>query len=432
MSALLRRPGILAPARRAFSTSTPRLAGLQWEGNHHEVLGDNVPRYPYGPPSVYKQSRKGLYGGQRIRFGNKVSRKENKSRRSWRPNILSKRLFSKSLNRHVQLKVSSRVLRTIDKLGGLDEYLLGEKEARIKELGESGWWLRWAIMQTPAVKKRFAAEREALGLPASEEEFSVMEEDAEAVREASTPDAEIAELTIDENADPEAEPAPLVSEVLAEDDVFQVEQSKDLPPLRFRVGHRQYIMLTDQGWRSLVPSTLNSEKRPTKANLRAAERWRDQMMEGGFDEVRARLEKVLMEEEIEAGLARRDAVRAERAARAEKAAAAGETPPRIRSRRRKQSPEVGDEGAVQPGQQVTEKPFISQMQQFRVTREMAAASPLLEKLYKQEVNKQMKEMINEKSQLQVRLKGAHEFEAAQKIQATQGIEATQQKKVEQL
>lgn len=60
--------------------------------------------------------------------------------------------------------MQARVLRTIDKVGGLDEYLLGGKAARIKELGMGGWKLRWRIMGTERIKERFAREREALGL----------------------------------------------------------------------------------------------------------------------------------------------------------------------------------------------------------------------------------------------------------------------------
>jgi ribosomal protein L28 len=297
-SSLLRRSCSLAPTRRAFSTSTPRLASLQWDRNNSEALADTVPDYPYGPPTLYKQSRQGLYGEQRIRFGNNVSVKgKNKSRRSWRPNIMFKRIFSKALNRHVQVRVSSRVLRTIDKLGGLDEYLLGEKETRIRELGESGWWLRWAIMQTNTVKNRFAAERRALGLPADPEELRVEEEDAEAVLAASTPDAEIAQLTLGESGDAEIQPESMVSEVLAEDDVFEIEQNKDLPPLKFRVGRNKYIMLTPQGWRSLTPSpqALKAEEQAAKDKIRST--LREQRSDLYAEKLQA-LEKQLMAKEV--------------------------------------------------------------------------------------------------------------------------------------
>lgn len=114
----------------------------------------------------YKQSNFGLYGLQKIRYGNQVSsRNEIKTRRYWRPNVQSKRLWSDSLRKFVKTRVTARVLRTVEKCGGLDNYLLGGKAMRIKELGMGGWKLRWRVMQTPAIKAKFAAEREALGLP---------------------------------------------------------------------------------------------------------------------------------------------------------------------------------------------------------------------------------------------------------------------------
>ncbi len=61
--------------------------------------------------------------------------------------------------------MQARVLRTIDKVGGLDEYLLGNKPARIKELGVEGWRLRWEVMRTPKIRERIKAERVRLGLP---------------------------------------------------------------------------------------------------------------------------------------------------------------------------------------------------------------------------------------------------------------------------
>ncbi|EGO56154.1 hypothetical protein NEUTE1DRAFT_146910 [Neurospora tetrasperma FGSC 2508] len=137
-----------------------------------------IPSYPYGPRRVYHQSNTGLYGSALIRFGNNVSkRNEIKTRRKWRPNVQQKRLWSKSLGVFVRTRVTTRVLRTIDKVGGLDEYLLGHKAARVKELGPWGWMLRWRIMQTPEIRERFAKEREALGLsPQAKEEEKSLEE----------------------------------------------------------------------------------------------------------------------------------------------------------------------------------------------------------------------------------------------------------------
>ncbi|EMC95049.1 hypothetical protein BAUCODRAFT_73149, partial [Baudoinia panamericana UAMH 10762] len=150
---------------RHFSTTRPLPVSLQLDRNNPDTVAATVPPYPYGPARWYKQSRLGLYGGQRIQFGNNVGTTfAVKTRRTWHPNVLTKKLFSKALNRYVQVRVTVKTLRTIDKLGGLDEYLLGEKEARIRELGESGWWLRWAIMQTPVIRRKFREERVRLGV----------------------------------------------------------------------------------------------------------------------------------------------------------------------------------------------------------------------------------------------------------------------------
>jgi large subunit ribosomal protein L28 len=65
----------------------------------------------------------------------------------------------------VRVKVLARVLRTIDKVGGLDEYLLGESAARVKELGMGGWALRWRVMRTEWYRMRRVEERRRLGLP---------------------------------------------------------------------------------------------------------------------------------------------------------------------------------------------------------------------------------------------------------------------------
>ena len=57
-----------------------------------------------------------------------------------------------------------RVAR-IPKEHGLDEYLLGEKPARLKELGLLGWKLRWLVLKSKAIREKHAKERAALRLP---------------------------------------------------------------------------------------------------------------------------------------------------------------------------------------------------------------------------------------------------------------------------
>ncbi|KAL1855355.1 hypothetical protein Daus18300_011073 [Diaporthe australafricana] len=182
-------------ATRAFGTSSALLAtGYPNQGRPRDTLGQlvpipkpssrcpDIPPYPYGPRQVYKQSNGGLYGSSRIQFGNNISEKHDvKTPRKWRPNLQRRRLWSESLRCFVQTRVTMRVLRTIDKAGGLDNYLLGDKTQRIRDLGPWGWKLRWRIMQSETVMRRFADERVALGL--APKPRGALEE--EALREAT-------------------------------------------------------------------------------------------------------------------------------------------------------------------------------------------------------------------------------------------------------
>ncbi|KAI4323151.1 hypothetical protein L6164_022780 [Bauhinia variegata] len=74
---------------------------------------------------VMGRANRGLYAGKHIQFGNRVSEDGgNKTRRTWKPNVQEKRLFSYILDRHIQVEVTTHALRCIDKAGGIDEYLL--------------------------------------------------------------------------------------------------------------------------------------------------------------------------------------------------------------------------------------------------------------------------------------------------------------------
>lgn len=55
--------------------------------------------------------------GIKTRFGNRVSHANNKTRRTWSPNMQSKRFWVPSENRFVRLKLSVQGIKQIDKLG---------------------------------------------------------------------------------------------------------------------------------------------------------------------------------------------------------------------------------------------------------------------------------------------------------------------------
>ncbi|KAJ8110111.1 hypothetical protein OPT61_g6958 [Boeremia exigua] len=164
------------PAQRTFATSASlynknplqRRKGGDL-GSHlpkHVISQDpHIPDYPYGDHALFKQANKGLYGERMVQFGNNVSRKtETKTRRKWTPNILSKSLYSVALKKRIKLRITSNVMKTIDREGGLDEYLLKDSVQRVKELGPTGWALRWTLMQRPEVIDRLRAEAAALGI----------------------------------------------------------------------------------------------------------------------------------------------------------------------------------------------------------------------------------------------------------------------------
>ncbi|CAB4254322.1 similar to Saccharomyces cerevisiae YMR193W MRPL24 Mitochondrial ribosomal protein of the large subunit [Maudiozyma barnettii] len=105
------------------------------------------PDYKFGDPTVFKRSAKGLFGGSFIQFGNSISESKHKTRRTWLPNIVKKGLWSEVLNKKIDIKLTASVLRTISKEGGIDNYLIKDKPARIKELGPAGWKLRYSILK---------------------------------------------------------------------------------------------------------------------------------------------------------------------------------------------------------------------------------------------------------------------------------------------
>ncbi|KAF9434962.1 39S ribosomal protein L24, mitochondrial [Entomortierella beljakovae] len=98
----------------------------------------------------FKRAQRGLFGGKQIQFGNNVPFSKTKTRRTWLPNVQTKRLFSETLNDWIRLNVTTSVIRTVDKKGGIDRYLL---ETHPDLLGAKGVELRGKIVEALQIKQ---------------------------------------------------------------------------------------------------------------------------------------------------------------------------------------------------------------------------------------------------------------------------------------
>lgn len=65
--------------------------------------------------------------------GNKVSHSNIKTRTKWMPNLKDKRYLVPELSRTVTLKLSTRAIRTIDKLGGVSQAIMKAKTEKLSE-----------------------------------------------------------------------------------------------------------------------------------------------------------------------------------------------------------------------------------------------------------------------------------------------------------
>jgi large subunit ribosomal protein L28 len=69
--------------------------------------------------------------GTHSHSGQNVSHSNRKSKRRFEPNLQHAHLHSDALRRTVHLRVTTRALRTVQKNGGLDAYLLRSDDAKL-------------------------------------------------------------------------------------------------------------------------------------------------------------------------------------------------------------------------------------------------------------------------------------------------------------
>ena len=73
--------------------------------------------------------------GKESLYGHNVSHAKNRTNRRFVPNLQKVTLHSDALRRGVKLRVCTRALRSVQRNGGLDAYLLSRNDAKLAPVG---------------------------------------------------------------------------------------------------------------------------------------------------------------------------------------------------------------------------------------------------------------------------------------------------------
>ncbi len=76
-------------------------------------------------------SKKCQLTGKTFQSGNNVSHAKNRTKRRFLPNLQKISFISDKLGKSIQLKVAASSIRTVEKKGGLDEYLLKTSNTKL-------------------------------------------------------------------------------------------------------------------------------------------------------------------------------------------------------------------------------------------------------------------------------------------------------------
>ena len=74
--------------------------------------------------------------GKEPMFGHNVSHSNRKTNRRFDPNLQKITFYSEALRRRVPLRVCTRALRTVQKQGGLDAFLVKTDDAKLAPEGQ--------------------------------------------------------------------------------------------------------------------------------------------------------------------------------------------------------------------------------------------------------------------------------------------------------
>jgi large subunit ribosomal protein L28 len=98
-------------------------------------------------------SRRCELTGKGPMVGHHVSHANNKTKRVFRPNLQTVSLASEALGQKVRLRISMNALRSVDRTGGLDPFLLKAKDDVLSD--------RALKLKRQIAKKQSAAEAKA-------------------------------------------------------------------------------------------------------------------------------------------------------------------------------------------------------------------------------------------------------------------------------
>ena len=72
--------------------------------------------------------------GKMYQSGNNVSHAKNRTKRRFLPNIQNISFLSDKLGQRIQLKVATSTIRTVEKKGGLDGFLLNTSNTKLPRI----------------------------------------------------------------------------------------------------------------------------------------------------------------------------------------------------------------------------------------------------------------------------------------------------------
>ena len=94
-------------------------------------------------------SRRCQITGKGVLTGNNVSHANNKTRRRFLPNLQQQSMLSDALGFAVSMRLSTRAIRTVERNGGIDAFLLGTPNSRLPDEAKA---LKRQILRAQAKK----------------------------------------------------------------------------------------------------------------------------------------------------------------------------------------------------------------------------------------------------------------------------------------